>query len=189
METLSTLATTGAWIAGSYVIADFGTGVIHWIEDTWMAPGASNFLDRYVMDDNLDHHRRPGMIRKGTYWETNRSSICLGLGLAVLAAACRVDAWQVYVIIAIGSHGNQVHKWAHMSDRPVLVAWLQSIGLLQSRGHHGRHHSHPYAVRYCALTNYLNPMLDGIGFWRGLERIVEACGATVQRGTEARHGY
>jgi hypothetical protein len=39
------------------------------------------------------------------------------------------------------------------------------------------------------MTDYLNPLLDGIGFWRTLERGLVRCGATVLRATAARGGY
>jgi hypothetical protein len=51
------------------------------------------------------------------------------------------------------------------------------------------HHKRPYGVRYCTTTNYLNPLLDAIGFWRGLEWLIERLGATVQRATQARGGF
>ena len=51
------------------------------------------------------------------------------------------------------------------------------------------HHKKPYATRYCTRTNYLNPLLDAIAFWRGLEWLFERCGLTVRRATAARGGY
>lgn len=46
---------------------------------------------------------------------------------------------------------------------------LQSVGVLQSPAHHARHHKDPFASHFCAGTNLLNPVLEAIGFWRGLE--------------------
>jgi hypothetical protein len=39
------------------------------------------------------------------------------------------------------------------------------------------------------MTNYLNPLLDEIRFWRGLKWTIEQLGVTVQRATPARGGY
>jgi ubiquitin-conjugating enzyme E2 variant len=69
------------------------------------------------------------------------------------------------------------------------VRALQRIGLMQSRGHHGVHHRAPYAIRFCPMTNYLNPVLDRMQFWRTVERALVACGATVVRCTPARAGF
>jgi hypothetical protein len=103
-------------------------------------------------------------------------------------ASTGVHAWQAYVTLAIGSQGNQVHEWAHLSDRAASVRWLQSLGIMQSRSHR-KHHASPYAVRFCALSDDLDPVLDGIGFRRGLERAAVTFGATVRRGSVARGGY
>jgi ubiquitin-conjugating enzyme E2 variant len=168
---------------------DFITGVIHWAEDTWTALGRSKLLDAYVVRDNIEHHRKPGGIRGGTYWETNRVCIALASALACLFALFGVHAWEAYAILAFASQSNQVHKWSHCANPPRAVAWLQRYGILQSPAHHAEHHKRPYATRYCTTTNFLNPILDGTRFWRGLEWLIERCGVRVQRATPARQGY
>jgi ubiquitin-conjugating enzyme E2 variant len=100
-----------------------------------------------------------------------------------------VHAWQAYLIVALASQANQIHLWAHSANPPRAIAFLQRYGILQSAAHHAEHHKRPYASRYCTFTNYLNPLLDGSGFWRGLERALQYCGATVYRATPARAGY
>ncbi len=168
---------------------DLITGVLHWAEDTWTAPGSSKLLDAYIVRDNIEHHRTPGGIRGGEYWETNKVCITLAFSVTCLLVVCGVHAWQAYAIVVLASQSNQVHKWAHCANPPLAVAWLQRAGILQSTAHHAEHHKRPYAVRYCTMTNYLNPVLDGIGFWRGLERVIQRCGIPVQRATAARGGY
>jgi len=64
----------------SVILADFITGLMHWAEDTWLVPGKSALLDRWIVNDNIDHHRFPGKIRAGQYWATNRVCIALALG-------------------------------------------------------------------------------------------------------------
>ena len=189
METLATVLTDLAWGAGCLFAADFLTGLMHWAEDTWLAPGRSAFLDRYIVRDNIEHHRRPGSIRAGTYWETNRVTIVLAAVAVAGCAAGHVVAWQPYLMFALLSHSNQVHKWAHSSSVPAVVRRLQSIGLLQAPARHARHHKNPYATTFCAITDYLNPVLDATKFWRALEWTIERCGPRVQRAGEARDGY
>ncbi|HTW83988.1 MAG TPA: fatty acid desaturase CarF family protein [Candidatus Sulfotelmatobacter sp.] len=123
--------------------ADFLAGVVHWAEDTWLRPGISPLLDKWVVLPNLEHHQRPGGI----------------------------------------------HYWGHCGTPPRAIALLQRLGVLQPAAHHALHHKRPYGVRYCTTTTFLNPVLDRIGFWRGLERIAERCGARVHRATPARGGY
>jgi TMEM189-like protein len=168
---------------------DFITGVIHWAEDTWTALGRSKLLDTYVVRDNIEHHRKPGAIRGGTYWETNRVCIALAFATACVLVLFGVHAWTAYAIVVLASQSNQVHKWSHCANPPRAIAWLQRFGILQSPAHHAEHHKRPYANRYCTTTNFLNPVLDGVRFWRGLEWLIERCGIRVQRATPARQGY
>jgi plasmanylethanolamine desaturase len=189
MHSLVTFAFDVFSLVGCLLAVDLISGVLHWAEDTWTAPGRSALLDRFIVRDNIEHHRRPGTIRAGRYWETNRVCIVLAAVAGAALAACHVHAWQAYAIVALASQSNQVHLWAHCSTPPQFVGWLQSIGFLQSRAMHARHHKNPYASNFCTMTDYLNPLLDGIGFWRGLEIALVRCGATVLRATPARGGY
>jgi len=168
---------------------DFITGVLHWAEDTWTALGRSKLLDRYVVRDNIEHHRKPGGIRSGTYWETNRVCIALAFAIAGVLVLFGVHAWEAYLIVALASQSNQVHKWAHCANPPRAIGRLQRLGILQSSAHHAEHHKRPYAARYCTTTNFLNPVLDAVRFWRGLEWLIERFGVRVQRATPARQGY
>jgi ubiquitin-conjugating enzyme E2 variant len=189
MDILIAAASYIGAISISLLIADLMTGFVHWFEDTWLAPGTSTLLDRFVVNDNIDHHRHPGKIRAGHYWETNRVCIALAAGAAVILALLGVHAWEPYLVLALLSQSNQVHMWAHSSSPPRPVAWLQRIGMLQSTRQHAQHHKRPYGSRFCTMTNYLNPLLDRVHFWRGLERVAVRCGATVQRAGIARGGY
>jgi plasmanylethanolamine desaturase len=183
------VATGTASAVACLFAVDFITGVIHWAEDTWLSLGRSKLLDAYVVRDNIEHHRRPGGIRAGTYWETNRVCIALGFAVACGLMLCGVHAWQAYAIVLLASQSNQIHKWAHCANPPLVIARLQRWGILQSAGHHAEHHKRPYASRFCTTTNFLNPLLDGVRFWRALEWLIERCGLTVQRTEPARQGY
>lgn len=188
MNILLVVAAYAACIAASILIADFVTGIFHWAEDTWLAPGQSRFLDTYVTQENIDHHQHPGKIRAGNYWATNRVCIALAAFAAAALLLFQVHLWEPYFILAILSQSNQIHLWAHSSRAPRWVQLLQRYGVLQSPKHHAMHHT-TFATNYCAVTEFLNPLLDRNGFWRALESIAVRCGATVQRASEARGGY
>jgi hypothetical protein len=189
LHLLASAAIDLVYAAGCLLAVDFITGLLHWAEDTWTKPGVSKLLDKYIVNDNIEHHRKPGLIRAGDYWGTNRVCIALAAVVAATLVLCRVHAWQAYLIVAMLSQSNQVHLWAHSSNPPQIVAWLQSLGILQSRREHSLHHKSPYATRFCTTTNYLNPILDRSGFWRALECTIERCGGKVQRANAARGGY
>jgi ubiquitin-conjugating enzyme E2 variant len=189
MDIIIALLSYAGCILVSLLVADLITGLMHWAEDTWLKPGKSALLDRFIVDDNIDHHRSPGKIRAGAYWQTNRVCIVLAMVVAAILALCHVHMWEPYLVLALLSQSNQVHMWAHSSRPPRPVQLLQRTGLLQPTSHHAEHHKRPYASRFCTMTAFLNPILDRIGFWRALETIAVACGATVQRATPARGGY
>ena len=50
-----------------------------------------------------------------------------------------------------------------------IISFLQDIRILQTGKHHARHHTDPKNSHYCTITNILNPVLDGVRFWDGLE--------------------
>ncbi len=189
MDQLSSIVVDIASVPACLLAVDLLSGFIHWAEDTWTAPGASKLLDQWVVLDNIEHHRKPGTIRAGHYWATNRVCIALALVVGCALVLLGVHAWQAFAIVALASQSNHVHLWAHSANPPRVIAWLQRYGILQSPAHHGEHHKRPYASRFCTMTNYLNPVLDGIHFWRGLERVIEGCGATMWRASAARQGY
>lgn len=167
------------------ITADFLSGLGHWFEQTYLSPGRNKILDEFVTLPNIDHHRNPKAILKGTYWATNRVVIVITLAVSLVLFLLGVDFWQPYFTLALISQFNQVHKWAHgYAPRP--VRWLQSIGILQSPSEHHLHHKRPYSTHYCTLTNFLNPVLDKIRFWRILERIVPL---EIKRGSPERDGY
>jgi len=176
-------------LAACLLVADLISGIVHWAEDTWGAPGKSEFLDKWVVLPNIDHHRRPGKMRQDLYWDTNLVTVVLSAVAGCILLLAHVHAWQAYLIVALVSQSNQIHAWAHTQNAPAWVRWLQRFGILQSVRHHGEHHKRPYACRFCTTTNFLNPILDASGFWRRLEWIVERCGIKVKRVSPERAGY
>ena len=67
---------------------------------------------------------------------------------------------------------NQLHKWAHMPAVPRLVAAAQRNGIVLSKQHHSVHHSGGYDRNYCITWGVLNPVLERVGFWNALLRVL-----------------
>ena len=99
------------------------------------------------------------------------------LGAIVLAAACLLDRMSAAVVlfVVLAVNANQIHKWTHRNPRenPWWVTCLQKLYVLQTPRHHGRHHHGDKNSHYCVVTNFLNPLLEEVGFWRRLEQLVE----------------
>jgi hypothetical protein len=80
-----------------------------------------------------------------------------------------------------GALTNQFHKWAHTYQPPTVVRWLQQYGIILGRKGHNIHHKSPFACHYCITTGWLNPLLDAIHFWRGLELAISKVTGLVPR--------
>ena len=65
MNQLLTLGLIAVSLFASLLVVDFLSGLLHWAEDMWIASGGAALLDKYVVLDNIEHHRLPGTIRVG----------------------------------------------------------------------------------------------------------------------------
>ncbi|QDU83816.1 Kua-ubiquitin conjugating enzyme hybrid localization domain protein [Planctomycetes bacterium Pla163] len=150
--------------------ADLVSGLVHWAEDTFFTE-STPVIGPSVIAPNVEHHERPAaMLGKG-YWDSNGQLLAIAAALVAGAAALGLLTWHVWLFALLAGNANQIHKWAHMPRRrvPAVVRGLQRIGLFQSVRHHARHHSGARNSHYCTTTDWLNPLLDRIRFWRALE--------------------
>ena len=74
-----------------------------------------------------------------------------------------------------GMVASMVHYHTHRPTKGFLRA-LQDIGIVQSIRQHAKHHKPPSTGSYCALTDWLNPILDHLQVWVRLERILGRLG-------------
>ena len=161
----------------TWLVIDWISGVVHWLEDSYGHPSAP-FVGRRITKPNLRHHFRPRAFAQSSWYSS--SQLLLFSGLAALAVAWAFGRLSPMVVLAavLGANANQVHKWSHRneSENGPLVTWAQRLKLIQSPGHHHRHHCGHKDSHYCALTNFLNPVLDYCRFWRGLEWMLALAG-------------
>jgi hypothetical protein len=94
--------------------------------------------------------------------------------LTFIASALHMLQWQLLLTLLIGMNANEVHKWSHCStsENGLIITALQRLGLVQTPAHHSWHHKGRRDTHYCVITNYLNPLLDAINFWRAIESIL-----------------
>ena len=129
------------------------------------------------MRHNIVHHHDPRAFVGKSWYRSARSTLVLsGIGLA-LAAAAGCFNWMTVLVAILCANSNQIHKWSHRTRRengPIIVA-LQQARVLQTPAHHASHHRGGKDTSYCVITNIVNPVLDALDFWRGLEWLLCGC--------------
>lgn len=185
VEVPRTIRSPGGWVnlvltgLVAYVASDVLTGIAHWSGDTlghervWFF--GSNFIRPF-----REHHIDQQAITRHDFIETNGNnciSVCGPLAVAFLMLqrqesfsffACTFAAFLALFIVAT----NQFHKWAHLDNPPLVARWLQRWGLILSPAHHDVHHRQPHDKHYCITVGWMNPVLNGLRFFRAAEWLV-----------------
>jgi ubiquitin-conjugating enzyme E2 variant len=181
---MSVMLNSGASaVAAAVLLADFVSGAVHWAEDTYarFKPRRRVPLINTIALDNDLHHRRPRDFLARSWWQSSWDLVLIGAALIALAHATGHLSCALLVFVVLSINANQMHKWAHRNphENPRWVTALQRSYLLQTPRHHGRHHQGDKNSHYCVVTNFLNPLLEEVSFWRRLERLVSRCRGDV----------
>lgn len=166
-------------ILGAWLLADFLSGIIHWIEDKRLNPSRIAFLDRVRIDNDL-HHFRPSSILRFTWLENIGASAMLTLPLSLCLYAIHAPK-VLWLAIFFSTFGNLTHRFAHIPQlkRNRLLKFIQRTGFFISYEQHLRHHfnskgrvsKRDASITYCTMTGWLNPILDKIKFFNLLDWI------------------
>lgn len=155
-------------VLAAWIVADFVAGFFHWFEDRYLDENTP-LLGKLVGGPNAMHHVHPMAMLKGNYWQRNYTTIVPSLTLGVASYFAGAPDWFVLALVFV-SQANEVHAWAHWAGK---VSWpikmMQETGILQSPKHHAEHHRSPHLIRYCVMSEWLNPVLDRAKFWHGAE--------------------
>jgi len=148
-----------AQVISGILLADFLSGVVHYIEDNTDLTGVKWFDDAIIKPNQL-HHAEPMAMMDAGFWSRNGTTIAAAsvvafpLLLIFGPSTLLVSAWLA------GSMGNQTHYWSHLSKPPKVVAWLQDRRILLSRKDHWSHHKPPHETSFCTITSLLNPIYN-----------------------------
>ncbi len=177
------------------ILADFITGLVHWIEDTYGVPDWPFGLGKNVVEPNIIHHQHPNwMITMSNVIQRNYiTAIPASIAIFIAYYFYGWSCWPFATTILIaGFLGNEIHGWNHtpISKLNWFIRFLQDTAIVQTRHQHALHHKKPYNKYYCTLTNLTNPVLELIYFWRTLEfLLLKIFGLKTKRCTEVRNGY
>ena len=138
--------------------ADFVSGIVHWIADTWGSETMPVLGRRFLYPFRV-HHVNPDDLLRREFLDTNGDVAMMAAafplaGFWIPLEAVWGQALDVFLVsfTLAGLPTNQVHKWAHMPSPPRWLRWLQQSGIILSREAHHRHHEAPYAMNYCIAT-------------------------------------
>lgn len=170
-------------------LADFFSGLFHWIADTWgtlETPGLGNTFIRSFRE----HHLEPVAITKHDFIETNGDNCMITVPFLMLTSFTSIrqnnlsDLFTVSFLISLCFWvmiTNQIHKWSHTHKPNQIVSFLQSTGVILSKHAHNKHHQIPFDRNYCITNGWLNPWLTSIGFWRRTEEAITSLTGVLPR--------
>lgn len=176
---------SGLWVIGGaavagYVVADFMSGLMHWLFDTWGRIDTPVLGKRFIRPFR-EHHWDEKAITRHDFIETNGNN-CLA-SLPVLLGACFITtdtgfrlfatAFLLFTSLSVLAT-NQFHKWAHVDEPGRFVELLQEWHLILPSEHHRVHHAAPHETHYCITTGWLNPLLRSTDFYGRMERVITA---------------
>lgn len=162
-------------VLSSWVLADFGSGVLHWSVDNY-GNGRTPIMGGIIAAFQ-GHHSAPWTITERGFCN-NVYKLCVPFGVVTMALINFMTGpfatffFTVFCVMEILS--QEFHKWSHMTkgECPGWVNLLQETGLTIGRIPHAQHHTAPYEGQYCIISGICNEWLDKSGFFRRLELIV-----------------
>lgn len=159
-------------IFAGLLLADFATGLIHWFEDRYGDPSWPIIGHAIYM--NQEHHKRPRFFLTGSLWKRNREvwMVCFATAALLLFLDSLTTLSGSFAFF--GLFANEIHGASHRTakENGALVRLLQRSRLIQSPLHHAAHHRRAKNTHYCTMTNWVNPILDRIGFFTAIERVI-----------------
>lgn len=182
-----------AGVVSGFIFADFVSGFVHWMADTW---GSADMpiLGKSLVRPFREHHVDQKAMTRHDYIETNGANCLVSLPVAagVLFIPLDITGWvpfALYMFVTIGSMvffvmwTNQIHKWAHLAPEqtPAFLKILQKLHIVLPAVHHQIHHKSPYSTYYCITTGWLNWPLAKLNFYRNSERIITALFGLIPR--------
>ncbi len=172
-----------AFLSG-FILADFVSGFVHWMADTW---GSADMpiIGKALVRPFREHHVDAKAMTHHDYIETNGANCLISIPFAIVAlvAPVEVSGWETVLVFLVALNTsmifwvmmtNQFHKWAHTDEArlPKLVLTLQRWHVILPPEHHEIHHTAPFDTYYCITSGWLNWPMARLQFFRVLERMV-----------------
>lgn len=158
-----------------YLLADFMSGLIHFLGDNFGTVRTPIFGPTFIFPFR-QHHIDPEDITHHGFIETNGHNCIVSLPVmmamhyllfstAIVSVAVSIAFSTGFFLILGVFATNQFHKWAHTAYPPAVVVLLQKCRLILSPKHHKIHHTSPFERYYCITTGWLNMTLEKLSFF------------------------
>ena len=171
------ITTVSAMLIG-YFLADVASGLVHWATDTWFSEKQFGRLIAIARE----HHTHPSHILGYRFLENATlgsapSALLIGPLAVLIAFLPRSDLlYAIMIVLFLISltllFGTSLHNIGHRKAKSPVVKVAQRLRLVITPAYHHVHHSGDQTTRYCTVNGWANPLLDRIGFWRALERLI-----------------
>jgi plasmanylethanolamine desaturase len=151
----------------AYAVADFLSGVVHFLFDTVGSPDTPVIGKKFIKPFR-DHHDDPFAMTRGDFVAVNADNffVCLP---AVAPAVAFLDVGDhpyiasfLLAVMAPVLMTNQIHKWTHVPRAPRIIRALQARGIVLSIDHHDVHHSEPRDRNYCITWGAMDRLLNAL---------------------------
>lgn len=159
----------------SWVVADFGSGVLHWSVDNY-GNGRTPIMGSIIAAFQ-GHHSAPWTITQRGF-ANNVYKLCIPFGVLPMAIISVIagpfTTFFMTIFCAFEILSQEFHKWSHTTkgEAPAFVNLLQSAGLTVGRKPHALHHMEPYEGNYCIISGICNNALDQSGVFRRMEHLI-----------------
>jgi hypothetical protein len=173
-----TIIQTIATLLSSCILADLGSGILHFSVDNY-GNGRTPIMGSIIASFQGHHSAAWTITERG--FCNNVYKLCVPFGIPTVAAISLIAGpshpivslfFTIFCSMEILS--QEFHKWSHMTVKqlnPVILG-MQRMGLTLDRTPHAKHHLAPYKGNYCIVSGFCNKFLDESGFFRRLERVI-----------------
>ena len=166
---------TAIQVALCFLAADVLVGFVHWFEDCYGSPDWP-LIGATVIAPNLLHHAQPRAFLANSWWQSADLQVIAGLAVLVGAWFLGWANAELALVVVLSVNANEFHRWAHRTraENGRVISLIEDWKLLQGRAHHGRHHGGLRNSHYCAITCWVDQVLESLRVWRALEWSVES---------------
>jgi plasmanylethanolamine desaturase len=179
-------------IAIAWLFADFMSGLVHWLADTWGREDYPILGPRFLKPFRV-HHDTPTSFVECGFMDTNGDTALIGIPFLLSIFLWPLNFNVGFVMASFqlafcffALPTNQIHQWAHSPKPPKVVEILQRLRLILPPDCHQLHHAGTHDRDYCITSGCCNRILERIQFFRTLEWMVEQSTGFKPRSDENR---